>query len=500
VSGEDKRAGKSGSSDDNESVDSFLRGVAHAPARHHGVGPELLPGAVVAGRFRLDRRLGEGGMGVVWAARHVVTRKPIALKFLKAAASAHPQTRQRFLREARAACAVSHPNVVEVHDVLELADGSPVMVMDLLEGESFAVRLAREGALLLPEVAQIMVPVCAAVGTAHSLGIVHRDLKPDNIFLAIAGDGTTTVKVLDFGIAKLTATEGDAAQTGTTTGTGMLLGTPCYMAPEQMFGEKDVDHRADLWAVGVILYEALAGERPTQGANVGQIFKRVTKEGIVPLREKVPSLPAPILDLVAQLLEQERANRPADLRTVIAALSQYTTATVEQFGVPRSRESDLARVSLRPPVRVDSDDALAPTLDASTRRPTWPLLGAVGLVTVTLLGLGARRSLRSPEPTPPSQSSVAAPDSLPSATVFAPTSAAIEAAETSPSWPLDASSRSASAPDASTGPTPQPLRASTVAEPGSKPAPKARPTSAASASPSAKTPPPAPIDNVWGER
>ena len=215
---------------DDSSVDSFLRDVAHAPAKAPlgdtaksatAAKPpkmSLAPGALIAGKFRLERSLGEGGMGVVWQAVHTVTRKPVALKFLKRDGSDDGRAIQRFLREARAACAVRHPNVVAVHDVLELEDGSPVMVMDFLEGETLAQRLSRERTLRLAEASRIMSLVCAAVGAAHALGIVHRDLKPENIFLSTSRAGSD-IKVLDFGIAKLTANDGDAAATGTATGT-----------------------------------------------------------------------------------------------------------------------------------------------------------------------------------------------------------------------------------------------------------------------------------------
>jgi serine/threonine-protein kinase len=160
-------------------------------------------GAVVAGRYRLDRRIGEGGMGVVWAATHLRTQKTLALKLLRAAVAGDEDTRRRLVREARAACAVQHPNVVAIHDVVELDDGSPVLVMDLLEGESLRDRLTREGVLSLPTLAAILLPVVSAVGAAHALGIVHRDLKPENVFLAREPGGRRGVRVLDFGIAKL---------------------------------------------------------------------------------------------------------------------------------------------------------------------------------------------------------------------------------------------------------------------------------------------------------
>ena len=459
-------------------ADSFLRDLAAAPERPTGLeqdSSQLATGALIAERFRLEKQLGEGGMGVVWAARHLVTRKPVALKFVKHASRDSPETRQRFLREARAACAVRHPSVVEVHDVLELEDGSPVMVMDLLVGESMAQRLARERSLPLGEVARIMVPVCAGVGSAHALGIVHRDLKPDNIFLCIEGDGTTSVKVLDFGIAKLTATEGDAAHTGESTNTGMLLGTPFYMAPEQMFGEKNIDHRADLWAIGVILYEALTGQRPTQGANLGQILKVVAKEKLVPLRELAPSLPEPVLDLVGKLLEMDRDRRPSDLHEVVAVLSKHTSAQAEPFGAPRAPQSSGA---LTP---VGAKASTPSTSSQPARRLSMPavvgglaIMGA-GVASVAIFG---RSSTVAPVTAAQvGSAAIAAPISAPSVTAGTTPSASPE--------PPAAASVAVAAPTAS---APSAAQASTAARP---PATRSR-TATATSGTAPTTAPPAP--------
>jgi eukaryotic-like serine/threonine-protein kinase len=306
------------------------------------VGIELEANAVVLGRFRLDRLLGEGGMGVVWAATNTVTLKPTALKFLKSAHAADPRVRQRFLREARAACAVRHPNVVEIHDVLELEDGAPVMVMDLLEGETLGHRLDREQSIPLDQLAAILLPVVSAVGTAHAHGVVHRDLKPDNIFLVRNSDGSQTVCVLDFGIAKMTHTDGSAAETGGLTGTGAMLGTPYYMSPEQIFGERDIDHRTDIWALGVILYECLSGARPTQADNIGQILKIVTTDGIRPLETVAPWVPADVAQLVGRMLSRDRALRPSSLREVRAVLEPYGDVLVNTFGDPIAPQNDLS--------------------------------------------------------------------------------------------------------------------------------------------------------------
>jgi serine/threonine protein kinase len=416
-------SGRAGQDDDAEpgtgdggSVDSFLREVARAPTGRTAP-PSVVPGSVVAGRFRLERRLGEGGMGVVWAATHAVTRKPVALKFLKRAEHDDRRAVQRFLREARAACAVRHPSVVEIHDVLELDDGSPVMVMELLSGETLAQRLERDRTVPLPELARIMVHVCSALGCAHSLGIVHRDLKPENIFL-VQSTARIDVKVLDFGIAKLTASEGDAAQSGAMTATGAILGTPYYMAPEQLFGEKDVDHRADIWALGIIFYEALSGSRPTQAENVGQIYKVITTDAMRPLRETAPHLPEPILDLVSRMLERDRARRPVDVREVLGVLSRYTNESFVWVDPPSAMLRADSATALP---HVDSDTARASTTPArpvvtseragSKRRGIRFALGAFGAAGVMAgafaLREWSRTGVQSAEPPKPSPTAAA---------------------------------------------------------------------------------------------
>ena len=207
---------------------------------------DWVPGAVIAARYRLVRRVGEGGMGVIWAADDLIAGRRTALKRIKDTVD-DPAARRRFLHEARAASVVRHPNVVEVLDVLELEDGPPAIAMELLDGESLRDVLVRDRTLSVPALADILVPVISAVGAAHALGVVHRDLKPENIFLARGAGGERVVKVLDFGIAKLTALDGDAMRSAGLTMTA-VLGTPAYMAPEQVFGERDIDHRADIWA------------------------------------------------------------------------------------------------------------------------------------------------------------------------------------------------------------------------------------------------------------
>jgi len=297
---------------------------------------ELAAGALIGARYRLERRLGEGGMGVVWAAEDTVAGGRVAIKIMKA--TEVPDARRRFLREGRAAAAVRHPGVVRILDVLEIDDGTPAITMELLEGESLRDALAREGRLALPVLLDVIAQVIAAVGTAHSLGVVHRDLKPENIFL-VGGRtggpvGERTAKVLDFGIAKLTALDGEAARsTGITT--GAVMGTPAYMAPEQVFGESDVDHLADVWAIGLVAYQCASGVLPTQGDNIGQILKNVVARPFEPL-EELAGVPRELSDLVERMLARERTARPVDLREPFEIVARLAgrDAPVAPFGPP----------------------------------------------------------------------------------------------------------------------------------------------------------------------
>lgn len=421
-------------------------------------------GEIVGERYRLERLIGEGGMGIVWAAVHQVTRKPVALKALRSNYSADKAVLQRFLREARAACAVRHPNVVEIHDVI-VADGLPVMVMDLLEGESLGQRLERERSIPLDELAKILVPVASAVGTAHAIGIVHRDLKPDNIFLSRTATGVE-VKVLDFGIAKLTATDGDAASTAGLTGTGAMLGTPYYMAPEQIYGEKDIDSRVDIWAMGVILYECLAGVRPTQADSIGQILRIVTRDGVKPLRTVRPDLPEDVLDLVDRLLAAERAKRPGSMDEVSSVLLGHAQGTSLTTTSPRGQltpsASRIANASdtlvQAPTIAATTPNPLssttAPVATTSAARPAVFAVG--GVLAIAALGAGIFFATR-----PSRQAAAIAPgnEATSSAQATVPTTAVLPAltataVETGASTASARASGTASAPRvASTGST-----------------------------------------------
>ncbi|HEX4516582.1 MAG TPA: serine/threonine-protein kinase [Polyangiaceae bacterium] len=252
------------------------------------------------GHFRLEKMIGRGGMGVVWSAVDSRDQKRVALKFLDDVRRDDPVSHARFLREAELATNLRHPNVVRVHAIDYTLEGTPFLVMDLLEGESLRARLKQATRLSPKECGVLLAPVAAAARAAHEAGIVHRDLKPENVFLSNEG-----VRVLDFGIAKrLSADE----VKDTFTSTGAMLGTPAYMAPEQIFGERDIDGKVDVWALGVILYECLAGVRPTEG-GVGQVLKAITSHRIVPLAERVTA-PIELCRFVMSMLAMEPSDRP----------------------------------------------------------------------------------------------------------------------------------------------------------------------------------------------
>jgi eukaryotic-like serine/threonine-protein kinase len=323
---------------------------------------ELTKNATIAGRYQLGRLLGEGGMGAVWAATELATGRAYALKFLNRE-DPTPQRRRRFLREARAAMAMAHPNVVRIHEVIADGDATagewPFLVMDLLEGESLAARLERTPRLSLDELAPMFAQIVSAAGAAHASGIVHRDLKPGNIFLVSRARDGETVRVLDFGIAKLT-TELDGTSTSLTA-TGDVLGTPHYMSPEQIFGESDVDHRSDVWSLGVIAFQCLAGSHPVTGDNVGQILKAITTGRLTRLTRVAPELPPAITELVDRMLSRDRRDRPRDLREVLATFRRFTTVDVPAIEAPHRSSTDDA--SPRPPAGAGD------TLDDAADRP-----------------------------------------------------------------------------------------------------------------------------------
>jgi eukaryotic-like serine/threonine-protein kinase len=285
-------------------------------------------GKVIGGRYELLRLIGRGGMGEVHAARNLLTGREVALKLIRGSETT-PEQNRRFMREAKAATAIRHPNVIDVLDVFQEEDGTPVMVMELLRGESLSSLRKRVGKLELGQAATIMAPVLCAVQAAHAKRIVHRDLKPENIFLAELGEGIVRPKVLDFGIAKVLDGSTLGGEThGAATSTGTLLGTPQYMSYEQAMSEKDIDHRADIWSLGVILFELLCGRRPLEFQNLGGMFAAFLQGTVPSIRELAPELPDELATLIDRALGKTREGRLDDLSPLIDALAPYVDPTV----------------------------------------------------------------------------------------------------------------------------------------------------------------------------
>jgi len=265
---------------------------------------ELVAGTDVGG-YVIDGELGRGGMGVVYSARHPIIGKRAAIKVLKPSLSNNPATIERFIQEARSVNAIGHPNIVDIFDFDMLPDGRRYLVMDLLEGESLRKRIKR-GALPPSEAVMVIDEIASALDAAHAKGFIHRDLKPDNVFL-VANPGRFDVKLLDFGLAKLTPNNAMALDRAYRTATGAQLGTPDYMSPEQLRGDKNIDHRTDVYALGIVAFEILTGKRPRRFSD-GSFDLPGTPSAIV---GAVPSVPSELAQLVETLLASERENRPS---------------------------------------------------------------------------------------------------------------------------------------------------------------------------------------------
>ena len=280
---------------------------------------------VIGERFLLVRALGEGGMGVVWEGIEERTGARRALKFIKDEERS-PVTEQRLRREAEAASSIRHPNIVRIEEVAADDDGSPVIVMEFLEGESLGVRLEREGVLPIGQAAAIVKRIVGALRAAHAAGVVHRDLKPDNVFVVREPDGQIDVRVLDFGIAKQFSVGADAL-----TLTGTLVGTPLYMSPEQAGGERGLSAQTDVWSIAVILYECLTGTTPVTAENFGQLLTKLIRNEVTPLSLLRADLPADLREVVESALVP-RAQRSADLALMEATLERH--ADIDVDGLP----------------------------------------------------------------------------------------------------------------------------------------------------------------------
>jgi serine/threonine protein kinase len=285
------------------------------------------PGDVLAGKYQVEKVLGVGGMGVVVAALHMDLDQRVALKFLLPEAAEKPDVVARFDREARAAAKIKSEHVARVSDVGRLENGTPYIVMEYLEGGDLEGRVEKGGALPITLAVDYVLQAAEAIAEAHAAGIVHRDLKPANLFLARQGDGSEIVKVLDFGISKAITQGADTAgQVGSLTKTSDVFGSPLYMSPEQLKSSRSVDTRADIWALGVILFELVFGRAPFERGTVAEIFGAILHEKAPVLRALMPIAPEALSQVLERCLQKDPDARYPNVAALAQALAPFGSA------------------------------------------------------------------------------------------------------------------------------------------------------------------------------
>ena len=323
--------------------------------QNHGSAGQGITGRVIGGKYRILRRIGEGGMGVVYEGEHTGLGRRVAIKLLQPEYARNPDVLGRFQREARAACRIGHSAIIDVFDIDVTETGVPYMVMELLAGEPLSSLLAREWRLPVNRAFCILEQILSALAAAHAAGIVHRDIKPENVFMSQSPDRRDTVKILDFGISKFVS--GSLAGASMTQ-TGSVLGTPLYLAPEQARGERHIDHRADIYAVGVLAYQMLSGQLPIQGDNLQNIIFRIATEPPVPLLHVIPDLPEGVARIVDSALAKDPAFRPPDAMAMLYAL-----------GIASGRSVRIARPVTQPPARFEDDSGVVDVRAAAVAAP-----------------------------------------------------------------------------------------------------------------------------------
>jgi eukaryotic-like serine/threonine-protein kinase len=278
----------------------------------------VAPGEIIGGRYRVEGPIGEGGMGVVCRATHLTLQTSVAIKLIRPDFKDDTEFVRRFLNEARRAAALKSERITRVHDVGQLESGEPYLVMELLEGIELEQYLNEHGPLPALDAANVALQICEGLAEAHASGIVHRDIKPSNAFLARRADGRFSVKILDFGISKQMVDGSTSITNG-----DQSLGSPQYMSPEQMLDPSSVDHRSDIWSVGVVLFELLTGQRPFDGASVPEVCAKVLTAPASTLRSVRPSIDPELEAIVMQCLEKDPALRYPDIVALGQALQRY---------------------------------------------------------------------------------------------------------------------------------------------------------------------------------
>ncbi|WP_437524981.1 serine/threonine-protein kinase [Sorangium sp. So ce726] len=460
-------------------------------------------GTTIGGRYEIVRQLGQGGMGAVYEARHTGMRRRVALKLISADIRKNPGLLARFELEARAAGGLESQHVAHVLDVgRDDAQGVPFMAMEYLAGEDVQELIHRLGPLPVELALRIAAQTCLGLQKAHEARIVHRDIKSANLFLAERDGGERVAKILDFGIAKVKMDEMPATEGGITQ-TGAILGSPLYMSPEQARGRKSIDHRSDLWSLGVVLYQMLAGRVPHAGIDsLGELIIMICSEPAPSVQDPAPWVEAEVARLVAKALEIDPAARYQSAEEMLLDLKALIQGSlvIEEAMVAALSSEARARVAARahPPAAPPAGRGSLPSLEhaapsmtepgvSAQERPRgrrWPLLlgGAGILVAVAGVGLGLTRA-------PPASDAIAPAASAESAAASLPAPAPVPSSTPAASGEAPAALASAEAPAASAGaqaPTTRPVAgAKATAKPvasavkSAAPAPTAKPIASA---------------------
>lgn len=459
-------------------------------------------GDVLAGKYRVEKVLGFGGMGIVVSAFRGDLEQRVAVKFLSQAAAERPDAAERFRREARAAAKIRSEHVARVLDVGTLDTGLPFMVMEFLEGNDLGEELQRHAFLPTEDAVEYILQAIEALAEAHAGGVVHRDLKPSNLFLAQRADGSRRIKVLDFGISK--ALTGSSVEDLSLTKTAALIGSPLYMAPEQMRSAKDVDTRADIWSLGAMLYEMLSGNLPYTGESVPQLCAALLHDDPIPLRQHRADVPEGLEQAVLRCLAKDRTQRFPTVVELGRALLPYAMPG-SRVHVDRAervlRVSDVTITGLTPITERVSESVyslpsplsttpvkLAMTPDPVAPPPVEPtvnswgqsragqasskrgaLLALGGIVAVLAAAVGVWLSSEDKPSTEPGPATVAAAPVAPVAPV-AKAEASPALASTPPDAPLATALSAAPAALAVTSPPPAPAQLPGRAKPKAFPA------------------------------
>ena len=404
--------------------------------------PPVRPGDILARKYRVERVLGAGNMGVVVAATHVELGQRVALKHMLGTRAGSAELRERFLREARAAVRLRSQHVARVLDVGADENEAPYIVMEFLEGQDLAALLKARRQLSFEDAVEYVLQACEAMGEAHAAGVVHRDLKPANLFLTHDVGGAPCVKVLDFGVSKLS--DADVALTHES----QSLGSPLYMSPEQINSSRSVDARSDVWALGIILYQLVAGLTPFHAETVSALYSRILLGPPTPLAQYRRDVPPGFEAVILRCLEKDRARRFQDVAELAAALGPYAPARarvyVERvwraFGMKATRAGSMPEVPASSAIGTQAPMAQTMVLTATgggKKSVRAPIVAGIALVAV-LVGLVAfvavwkGKTSASSEMTTPAAPVPLVPVTAAVATTPAPTVAPVETASDKP--------------------------------------------------------------------